>query len=322
MEIVCKKTTELTHEELQQICDCFCSVFKGHKTSAARLFNIYTNTCLGYSLHTFLLNPNRIIVGAYTVVPFEYTYKCNPLLFAIGMGFMIREDYRNDFKNVVFLCRESMKSAKEYGISCILAFPNDLSHHLNIRILRMKDIGKLYTYILPYKVGDAKTKLKALNFGSMLFSRLMLGISVLDFRKRKYTTMFERDRSTFDKTRYKWFNPSDYRFYKDKEISCSWKVADFEGVKAAFLMDFYPVSSVNFNKAVKAMFNAEKCNVGIFLYVGNLPFAASSMVKIPLKYAPKNFNFVAQVLDRSKVNEKDVLDICNWDINLSSYDLL
>lgn len=256
------------------------------------------------------------------MVPFEYTYKCNPLLFAIGMGFMIREDYRNDFKNVMSICRESMQFAKDYGISCVLAFPNDLSHLLNIRILRMKDVGKLHTYILPYKVGDAKPKLKALNFGSMLFSWLMLGTSALDFRKTTYSTMFERNRSTFDSTRYKWFNPSDYRFYKEDEMSCSWKVADFEGVKAAFLMDFYPVSSDNFNKAVKAMFNAEKSNVGIFLYVGNLPFATFSMVKIPLKYAPKNFNFVAQVLDKSKVNEKEVLDICNWDINLSSYDLL
>ena len=105
-------------------------------------------------------------------------------------------------------------------------------------------------------------------------------------------------------------------------MSCSWKVADFEGVKAAFLMDFYPVSSANFNKAVRAMFNAENANVGIFLYVGNLPFAASSMVKIPLKYAPKNFNFVAQVLDRNLVNIEDVLNMNNWDVNLSSYDLL
>lgn len=46
------------------------------------------------------------------------------------------------------------------------------------------------------------------------------------------------------------------------------------------------------------------------------------MVKIPLKYAPKNFNFVAQILDKKEVIQEDVLDIHNWDVNLSSYDLL
>ena len=70
------------------------------------------------------------------------------------------------------------------------------------------------------------------------------------------------------------------------------------------------------------MFNAEKDNVGIFLYVGNLPFATTSMIKIPLKNAPKNFNFVAQILDKKKVQAEDVYDVNNWDVNLSSYDLI
>lgn len=322
MKIVCKKTTELTAEEKQQICDCFGAVFEGHTKSLLDFENEFMNTCLGYSFHTMLKSDEGIVVGLYAVIPFDYMYHGSKQLFAIGVDFMIRKDFRNDFKNVMGICGESMKFTKANGVTCIFAFPNDLSHQLNTRILRMKDIGKLYTYILPYKVGDAKPKLKALNFGSMLFSWLMLGVSALDFRKTKYSTMFERDRSTFDNTRYKWFNPSEYRFYKDGDMSCSWKVADFEGVKAAFLMDFYPVSSSNFNKAVRAMFNAEKSNVGIFLYVGNLPFVTTSMVNIPLKYAPKNFNFVAQVLDKSKVASNDVFNVNNWDVNLASYDLL
>lgn len=322
MEIVCKKTTELTEEEKKQLTQCFEIVFEGHTQSLEEFENFFYNTSLGYSFHTLLKSEDNIIVGAYSVVPFDYFYQGIRTLFAIGVGFMIRKDFRNDFKNVMGICRESMKFAKANGVTCIFAFPNDLSHQLNTRILRMKDIGKLYTYILPYKVGEAKPKLKALNFGSMLFSWLMLGVSALDIRKKTYSTLFERDRSTFDSTRYKWFNPSDYRFYKDGYMSCSWKVADFEGVKAAFLMDFYPVSPANFNKAVKAMFSAEKANVGIFLYVGNLPFATTSMIKIPLKYAPKNFNFVAQVLDKTQVNDKDIFNAKNWDVNLSSYDLL
>lgn len=322
MEIVCKKTTELTAEEKQQICKCFADVFEGHTKSLSDFDNEFLNTCLGYSFHTMLKSDEGEVVGLYAVIPFNYIYKGERQLFAIGVDFMIRKDFRNDFKNVMGICGESMKFTKANGVTCIFAFPNDLSHQLNTRILRMKDIGKLYTYILPYKVGAAKPKLKALNFGSKIFSWLMLGLSALDCRKKKYSTMFERDRSTFDKTRYNWFNPADYRFHKDGEMSCSWKVADFEGVKAAFLMDFYPVSSANFNKAVKAMYKAEKDKAGIFLYVGNLPFAASSMIKIPLKYAPKNFNFVAQILDKSKVSAEDVFDVNNWDVNLGSYDLL
>lgn len=322
MEIVCKKTTELTAEEKQQICKCFEDVFEKHSRTVAEFDNIFLNTCTGYSLHTMLKSEEDVVVGLYTVIPFDYIYKGEKQQFCIGVDFMIRKDYRNDFKNVMTICRDSMKYAKENGITCIFAFPNDLSYQLNTRILRMKDVGKLFTYILPYKVGDAKPSLRILNFGSMLFSRLMLGCSSLDCRSTEHKSVVHRDRETFDKTRYNWYTPEDYRFYKDGNMSCTWKCADFEGVKAAFLMDVYPMTAKNFNKATKKMFDAEKGKVGIFLYVGNLPFNPTAMIKIPLKFAPKNFNFVAQVLDKSKVDADVIFNMDNWDANLSSYDLL
>ena len=322
MEIVNKKTTELTEVEKKQICDCFGKVFEKHSKSLKDFNNQFLNTCLGYSLHSMLKNDDGEVVGLYAVIPFDYIYKGEKRLFCIGVDFMIRKDYRNDFKNVLNICKESMKYAKQNGISCIFAFPNALSYQLNTRILRMKDVGKLYTYILPYKVGEAKPSMKALNICSELFSMIMLGISKFDCRNNEFTSLIHRDRSTFDKTRYKWFNPEEYRFYGDDKMKCSWKIADFEGVRAAFLMDVYPMSAKNFNKAVQAMFSSEKGNVGLFLYVGNLPFVPMSMVKIPLKYAPKNFNFVAQVLDKSSVDADIVFNMENWDANLSSYDLL
>lgn len=321
MQIVCKKTTELSQVEIEQICRCYETVFTGHSKSIQAFNNQFRSTCTGYSLHT-MLKSDEEVVGLYAVIPFEYYYKNEKLMFCIGVDFMIRKDYRNDFKNVMSISKESMKYAKENGLTCIFAFPNDLSYQLNIRILRMKDVGKLYTYILPYKVGDAKPSLKVLNMGSKLISRLMLGCSTLDCRNTISTTIIRRKRDMFDKTRYKWFKPEEYRFYNDKEMSCVWKCADFEGIKAAFLMDVFPMNARNFNKATREMFKAEKDHVGLFIYVGNLPFTPVSMIKIPLKYAPKNFNFVAQVLDKTKVDANLIFNMDNWDVNLSSYDLL
>lgn len=322
MQIVCKKTTELTQIEKEQICKCFEDVFEKHSRTLDEFNNVFLNTSTGYSLHTMLKSDDDIVVGLYTVVPFDYIYKGENQLFCIGVDFMIRKDYRNDFKNVMSICKESMKYAKNNGITCIFAFPNDLSYQLNTRILRMKDVGKLYTYILPYKVGDAKPSMKVLNLCSMLFSQLMLGCSILDSRKDVSNPVVHRNREMFDKTRYKWFKPEEYRFYNDSAMSCTWKCADFEGVKAAFLMDVFPMNARNFNKATREMFKAEKDHVGLFIYVGHLPFTPASMIKIPLKYAPKNFNFVAQVLDKTKVDADMIFNMDNWDVNLSSYDLL
>lgn len=322
MEFINKKTKELSEEEKIQICQCYEIVFDGHKKKLDTFNNQFLNTCLGYSFHTMLKNDEGVVVGNYAVIPFDYVYRDTKHLFCIGLDFMIRKDYRNDFKNVMGLCGESMKYAKANGISCIFAFPNDLSHQLNIRILRMKDVGKLYTYVLPYKVGDAKPTLKILNILSKLFSLIIAGISYFDCRNKKYVPIIHRNQDSFEKTRYKWFNPDDYRFYKDDKMSCSWKCADFEGVRAAFLLDVYPMTPKNFNKAVRVMFMEEKKKLGVFLYVGNLQFTPISMLKIPLKVAPKNFNFVAQVLDKKNLNSEDIFNMDNWDINLSSYDLL
>lgn len=322
MQIVCKKTTELTQIEKEQICKCFEDVFEKHSRSLDEFNNVFLNTCTGYSLHTMLKSDDDIVVGLYTVVPFDYIYNGEKQLFCIGVDFMIRKDHRNDFRNVMSICKESMKYAKENGITCIFAFPNDLSYQLNTRILRMRDVGKLYTYILPYKVGDAKPILKAFNIGSMFLSRIMLGFSTLDCRKIISNPIIHRNRDTFGKTRYKWFKPEEYHCYSNGEMSCTWKCADFEGVKAAFLMDVFPMTAKNFNKATREMFKAERDHVGLFLYVGNLPFYPTAMIKIPFMFAPKNFNFVAQVLDKSKVNADWIFNIDNWDVNLSSYDLL
>ncbi len=322
MKVVCKKTTELTSTEKELICKCFDAVFEKHSKFLSEFENQFTNTCLGYSLHTMLKTDEDEVVGLYAVIPFDYIYNGEKQLFAIGVDFMIRKDYRNDFKNVLNICKESMKFSKENSITCIFAFPNDLSYQLNTRILRMKDVGKLFTYILPFKVGDAKPSLKALNIFSKIFSRGLLTLSSLDMRSDNHERRIHRNRDTFVVTRYKWFNPEEYRLYEDGNMSCSWKCADFEGVKAAFLMDVFPLTSVNFNKSVEMMFMKEKDNVGLFLYVGNLPFTPPSMIRIPLKFAPKNFNFVAQILDKNKVNPKDIFNMNNWDVNLSSYDLL
>lgn len=322
MEIVCKKTTELTQDEKEQICRCFGSVFEKHSKPLSYFNNQFLNTCLGYSLHTMLKSETSEVVGLYALIPFEYVYKEQKVLFSIGVDFMIRKDFRNDFRNVMGLCKESIKFAKECGVVCIFAFPNDLSYQLNTRILRMKDVGKLFTYILPYKVGEVKPSLSCINFFSGLLSRLMLSCASLDCRGKEYEAPIHRNRDFFDESRYKWFNPEEYKFYQDDRMKCIWKCTDFDGAKAAFLMDVTPMSPKNFNKAVKEMFNVEKRNVGLFLYVGNLPFGLFSMIKIPLKFAPKNFNFVAQVLDNTRINEEDIFNINNWDVNLSSYDLL
>ena len=99
-------------------------------------------------------------------------------------------------------------------------------------------------------------------------------------------------------------------------------MSEFEGVKACFLIDVYPFSKKNFNNSVRAMVQEMKSETGLFIYVGHLPTSPWSMIRVPRKVQPKNFHFVAKIINKEQLSAEDMKSIQNWDVNLSSYDLL
>lgn len=87
-------------------------------------------------------------------------------------------------------------------------------------------------------------------------------------------------------------------------------------------MDVHPLIKKNFDKAVRLMVEDKKSECGLFLYVGHLHFMPISMIKIPRKFEPKSFRFDCRILDKEKLSKEDVLNLDNWEVDLSSYDLL
>ncbi len=321
MELVNKKTNELTKEEIREYCSCFSRVM--HRERDAAVFNtIFTNTCLGYSFHSLLKAEDGTVMGGYTSIPMPYEVDGKEILFAFGVDLMVDESLRDDVSNLLSIIKGNDKVLKENGIKCFYGFPNDNSYKVNLAFIRMKDIASLETYILPWKVGAVKPSLKLLNPLSSLFAKMMVVSSKLSKNKSVTDYSIHKKRPEFDESRYKWFNKTEYRHYQDDEMTCHWKVSSFEGIEAAFLMDVYPMSKYNFDKAVRIAYKDCADKVGLLLYVGSLPFSPCSMIKVPMKFAPKNFHFVAKILDKAALSKDIVCNGKNWDVNLASYDLL
>lgn len=318
----CKKTTDLSEKEISDFCKSFGRTFEGHTKSVECFKNEYFNSAFGFSFHSLLKNDEGEIVGGYSAIPMLYTVGNKEMLFACAADMMIEKEYRNDFKNIFTIIRNMDKFLKDNGVVCFYGFPNDTSYKINQSLIKMKDVASLYTYILPYKIGDARPALRFLNPLSKLFSKGLLMFSRLDNNSKIKDTYIDKKRPDFDEFRYQWFNPTDYHIYKNEDLQCVWKMSEFEGIKACFLIDVYPYSKKNFNKAVREMVKQMKHLTGLFIYVGYLPTKPFSMVRIPHKFQPKNFHFVSKIIDKSKMSEEDMLNINNWDVNLSSYDLL
>ena len=321
MELIVKKTNELTRAEVSQYCQCFSRVFDREKDPSVFLSE-FANTCLGYSFHSLLIDEDSSVRGAYTSIPMPFEVNGINMLFAFGVDLMIDVELRSDVANLMSIIKANDNALKEAGVKIFYGFPNDNSYKVNLAFIRMRDICPLDTYILPWKVGDAKKSLKILNPFLTSFAKMVLLFSKTSNNGNVTEYLIHKNQPEFDKNRYQWFRPEEYRHYLDSEMTCHWKVSHFEGIKAAFLMDVYPMTQKNFDKAVRVAYEECQNQVGMLLYVGLLPFTPKSMIKVPAKFNPKNFHFVAKILDKAALTKDQLTNGSNWDVNLASYDLL
>lgn len=319
MEVVYKKTTELSDNEMQNICNVFNRVFVDHTKSVLDFKSEFLNTDFGYSYHGLLLH-NGLIVGSQSYIPFIYLIDEETRNVALSVDTMILEEFRN-FDNIFDLWTKGHKLLKESNFAFTFGFPNENAYPLLVKGLREKDIGDLSTYILPYKIGAIKKQLSFLNFLSKLASSTLVDLSMITLNRQKKEFRIQKSRTTFDGYRYKWFGAA---YKKEVMDDCVfyYKIKIHQEVKTAFLMDVYPLNQRNFDKAVRYLLKNEAKNFDIILYIGNLHFKPLSLIKLPKKLQRKTFHFTAKILNKELIDAKVLYNVNNWDVNLSNYDLL
>lgn len=318
MNVICKTTSELSREEIEEINSLFEEVFEVKRTPELFLSN-YSHTPFGVSYHSILYNDEGNIVGFHTCMPFRYLDDNTEFKVGLGIDSMVRKEYRDyfSFHDMIKGCE---KRLKKEGFALRIGFPNDNAYPVLKKGLKYKDIGKLKTYCLIKNIGGYKRSLSFLNWASTAFTNLQLMLSRLSSSSQVYEFRYRKHRDSFNAIRYKWFF-GDYNLVKKPGIEYAYRVKLHEGVRTAFILDVHPMSRKNFESAVREVYKAEKKNIDMILYVGNLPFIPISLLTIPHKYEPKHFNFTCNVLDKGRF-DSEILKIENWDVNLSNYDLL
>lgn len=318
MKVVVKKTNEVSDEEILSIYNLYERIFQ-QKHEVSHFREMFTNSSLGYSYHSFLLNDESEIVGFHSCMPFYYFKGEEKFLAALGINSMVHPEYRDffHFSDMFLACQ---RATKEDGCKLRIGFPNDNSYPIVTKGFRHRLVGELSTYILPIRIGGIKKSMRALNFSSQLFSIILVGLSKLNRSKRIHKVQYQKDRDSFDKYRFKWFGAS-YKIVETNDIKFVYKVNTHEGVDVAFLLDVYPLNGKNFDQAVRCIYKKERANVDMIMYIGNLKFRTWSLLKVPNNFAPKKFRFTIYKLDK-KFFDNSILDINNWELNLSNYDLL
>lgn len=312
-----KKTSELTIEEKSQILSIFNEIFEKERT-VKEFDNQYFNNVEGDGIHA-LMKADGVVVGHDAGTPCYYIINGKRVPAMCNVDTMIHPKFRG-LENYYDLMKTAFDKYRELGYEIVYGFPNDNAFPLITGIKIMKFIGNLDTYCLPFRVGGVKKKLGFLNWSSIFFCRCWLGISSLFASKKLSHFLIEKEAESFNATRYKRMD-GNYSIIHLPDLDFVYKVEDYEGIRAAFLIDVTQKSAKNFCKAAKYIWKQENKNCDIVLYVGVLPFGCTGFIKIPRKYEPKKFNFTA-VLNSKIIDKKEFYNISNWDMNLSNYDLI
>lgn len=317
MEVICKKTNEISDEEIVDIYRLFEEVFE-RKRDISTFRAEYGNTVLGYSYHSMLLNDGEL-VGFHSCLPFYYLDNGKRFIAGLGIDTMVKKEHR-DFFGVRDMFEACVKRMKDEGCVLRVGFPNDNSYPVLKKGLKYKDVGKMSTYVLPIKVGGIKASFRILNPFSRFASWILIQMSRLSCNGVVHKFRYEKERTSFDKVRYQWFGGH----YQTVEVGCvtaRYKIQVHEGVNTLFILDVHPMSKKMFDKVVRCIYKKERHNVDLIMYVGHLPFTPLSLITIPHKFEPKHFNFTCKVLEKGFFDDS-IYDINNWDVNLSNYDLL
>lgn len=321
MEFVCKKTTDLNQTEKQAIVALFNEVFHQERTVEI-IQNQYTQNAFGTCYHT-LMYDNGILVGHITGLPGYYWLNGKKLKAVNPIDLMIDEKHRG-LQGFMFLVKKAWNYYKEQGVQLVYNLPNNNSHPLFIKLKCTKNIGNLYTYVLPYRIGGIIKGLKVLNLLSIAFCRIWAFCSSVLASNKEHHFKVQRDYESFLPSRYKRFD-GRYSYGELKNTKFVYKVMTFDGKRTAFIIDVYVKTQKAYCEAVRYLIKHERKRFDLILYVGNLPFVNPGLIRVPHKYEPKNFNFDGIVLNEEGLSEEDKADyfnIKNWDINLSDDDVI
>lgn len=318
MEVIVRKSTELSAVEFQQISQLFEEVF-GKPRSVELLHRQYEQNPFGFAWISMMVENDRI-VGVNSYVPSYYIYRGEKLIFANSIDSMVEKQYR-DFFNFNDMVRKAFSTMFSHGVAFVYGYPNDNSYPVFIKSKLMKDIGKMRTYCLPVHIGGLNQSLKIFNPVSELFFKLYVTLCGLWASSSSYPAIISKDEESYNLTRYERGGHDYSTFTFPDGLTIYYKIKNHEGIRTAFLIDLSKKTPKTFNKTIRYIIANHCKEFDLLLYPGWLNFSNTSMIRLPRRFEPKNFNFTGKILDKKAIGD-DIWDIRNWDTNLSNYDLI
>jgi len=315
MQFIAKKTSDLTTNDWVQLATLFNVTFK-RKETVEYFKKKYNSSIPSVScFHGFMIDKTNGIVGAMTIIPFEYEYFKKNVVFGNLIDLMIHADYRNNILNFK-LIYDKLLGFTDPKINFIYAVPNQKSHLYFTKILQWQEIGRLNYYIWPTK-----------------FSKLFKLPSIFDKSIRPINNILQL---IFSKNKKKLFSPSiskiisnnflDYRYsdsYKRFNVGdqTAWyRIYNENGVVTCYVIDIEPLDRKWMAKSIASIHKLERENVDVIMYISNNKSGIFNILKTPRKFEPRNLPLIGKIISKDVIDNR-VFNLSNWRFNLSDFDV-
>jgi len=320
MQIEYLTTTNISSYEWESYTIAFNQVFEKEYT-LEYFQNKYNQSIDRHSYHTFLKEGNDI-VGACTVIPYEYLFENETIRCGLAVDVFILPEFRTDPLALYRMYKILKKELIQINIALVIAIPNDVAYPYWKNVVKWKDIGFLNYYALPVKFGKVVAKLTYIfNLLNSGYIRLILFLSNFIFSNERLCKIrIKRTNKIIEKQRY----TQQHVQLSNDDFYFSYRIVEEEGIKTCYLIDFYNIKKGN--KDAQSLKNAIKtlvkiASVDIIVFVGKLSFSQLLLIKIPFKYEPKHLYFTSDILIPEKINDDLISNIKNWDFGLFNYDV-
>ncbi len=313
-DFLLRRTDQLSLSERRQFLELFARVFP-RMMSLAEFERKYLCTPLGYSHHGLMLG-DGCLAGAYNLVPYSYRHFGELRLFGLSVDAMVAPEHRGGPFNLLTMAQLACEGAMRDEIGFVFGFPNAQAYQFTTRVLQWRSMGELDYYALPINIGVLRPRWRWANPGVRVGARCLVHLPPLRRQARLDFNVEKLPDKCFERHRY----DGEYQKIDLCDSRCTYRTCvEKDRIHVTYIVDVTPLTRASLAQAVRAVYEEVRSRTDMLLYVGRLPFRPPGLLRVPPSMQPRRVSMCGRVLNKRLIDER-VLDIRNWNVNMSNFD--
>lgn len=289
----------------------------------------FLTTVAGTSYHAFLMSDTDTVVGACSVMPYDYAYRDETERWGLVMGAFIQQDHRSDPFHMKKMYEQLAAFCRAAGVRKVFSLPNATAYRYWKTVTAWRDVGDLRYYVLPLRVGtllgwkqpwrsiaDACGRPLALSWlwiarlASAVWNPVSSGSEVRLLRHPGFS-------------HHRYPTAAGYRTISTDAFAAVYRIVAEDQGAIAYIMECHRSDGLSDARslATAAACIARHTGVAAVVYIGILP-PQISLPKLPRRFAPQRMPLM--IGDLSGQDQGALQWLCDvrlWEFGLANYDV-